>query len=200
MTLFMPKPVEAISANAETIVRLTYQDLLNAGLDEETARIIADDDNANQIEAQRLRLERHPDQYTGIFALEGSLLGFEKHAPFGIPDDLPFRRGVPLLAERALSMIHMRRLHGNPVGIFALVATEGYGPDTQETILSSLLDGVITQNNTREIRLSTHEDDPVWGVAERKGFVDSGRYGRVVIQRANLELGFDQTLLIRRPE
>ena len=135
-------------------------------------------------EQQLAALAEHPERYHGVFDESENLVAFTKFNDWRQADQIAFESlGKQIQYKLDRHKEEHQSVAGRPLGIFALTSYWGLSWADSVTVSELLVDHVIKNADGREIRIArfAHNptDDPVWWATNHRGFVDSGKFGRV---------------------
>lgn len=175
MNEFILRQIEPTKENAQSLIRLTAQDLDQAGMKDSEIRQFADPQSLAHIESQKRRLDEHPERYLGAVAC-GNLVGFSKTGEWTASDHAFFSSSAEQLCLKAVSKLRHNHLKGRPFGIFSLVADQETGA-SQSAIQSSLLSAAVQRAFDRRIFISEYPNDSLRPLLQSRFFKSTGRYG-----------------------
>ena len=177
--------------DASRILALTAQDLREARLSEDEVLAIANSSNPEHIKKQEQKLKLKPELYK-VALLDQDLVGFVKTNEWFTGDQKPYATPYEHYALAMRNLFHSHRLKGNPLGIFSLIAANDADKDRLE-IASALLDEVLEEQDTREVRIGVSWNEPLRPLlVEEYGFQPTGQHGEV--------FGIPHELHVRKPK
>jgi len=159
--------------NAESIVSLRLDSLLDAGLSFDDAKKFADLSNPSHIEHQLAKLEAFPNRHLGLVALNSCrLVGYIEHVDWKYENEMPYFNTIEKMAYKALINCGIDRAKNQPFGIAEFYVA---GSDSERASLaSSLLIKAIELAEPREIMIESCMDTEVVVALYKNGFEPTG--------------------------
>ena len=168
-------------SNARTIQCLTLQDVTVGGF--EYPKNLANPNSLAYVLAQRRKLQRHPDRYTGSY-IGRNLKGYMKTNEWQIADELPFANDTARSELQKLQEEGIRVDPNRALGIFGLVVSNELPYDEQLEIGGRFLDLATERAHDmgmQAIKIVFHDNDPLLKTAQDDHeFMFTGAIGEAV--------------------